>query len=394
MILLNEEQVSAAIRSLLQKLSKSRRGKRKRMALYAEREFANSGIFNSELLPDGKGVLRLRATGRRGPDPVRPKRGGSRVGSEGLIAFTISQTKETFPEIIMNQPGPDLIRGKTNPAGSIVVVTDFVGSGSRVTKMLNAFWATPSVRAWFSRKYIDFKVVSAAGTENGINVVRRHRTRPEVHVHHIAPTIISNSDWRQADRWLSLMNKYGPDAGRGAGRYGFGGAAALMVFNYRLPNNTPAFIHKSEGSWKSLYDGAAPADLRPAFGMRTAEEVVEYAAEASGIAISPGLSPADAEMVLILSLVRGRWRWGTEYALAERTGLAVPDVFRLVAKALKQGLINRQGRLTDDGQALLAAGRKHERERPTVPTNDEPYYPLQLRTPRGTPSTSRLSGRP
>jgi hypothetical protein len=42
---------------------------------------------------------------------------------------------------------------------------------------------------------------------------------------------------------------------------------------------------------------------------------------------------------------------------------------------------------------LVAAGRRHERRRPMVPINPEPYYPLALRTPRGSPSIRRPSGR-
>lgn len=393
LLLLNEEQVSAAIRSQILDLCRDRKGKHRRMALYAEREF-QSAIFESELTPDRKGRMRMRAVGRKGPDPVKPTRGKSRVGSEGLIAFVISQAKDTSPEIIMNHPGPDLLRGKLQPAGSIVVVTDFIGSGTRAREMLDAFWKVPSVRAWFSHRYVDFKVVAAAGTENGISSLKRHKTRPDVRVQYIVPTLRSFHDWRQSSQWFKLIDGYGPDAGRGAGRYGFGDAAALVAFSYRLPNNTPALLHQATGGWRALYEGAVPDDLRPAFGVRTAAEIVSAAAETTGVAIDAGLSPRDAEMVLILSLIRGRWRWGAENALAERTGMSVPDIFRVLARAVREGLITRQGRLTDAGQAILIAGRKKERRRPDIPTNPEPYYPLQLRTSRGPSSTRRPSGRP
>lgn len=393
-LLLNEEQVSAAIRAQLLELCRGRKGKHRRMALYAERELETSAIFKSEFIADANGRLRLRAVGRKGPDPVRPIRGSSRVGSEGFIAFVISQAKEAWPDIVMNHPGPDLLRGKTQPAGSLVIVTDFIGSGTRVRAMLNAFWAVPTVRAWFSRRYVDFNVVAAAGTDNGVASLKRHKTHPEVKVQFIVPTIHSFHNWRQSSAWLSLIDNYGPNAGRGSGRYGFGGDAALVAFNYRLPNNTPAILHKTEAGWRALYNGPAPDDLRPAFGMRTGAEIVNAAAEATGVLIDASLPPRDAEMVLILALIRGRWRWGAENALAARTGMSVPDVFGVLRRALKQRLLTPQGRLTDAGQALLAAGRKQERKRPEVPTNPEPYYPLQLRTPRGPSSTRRPSGRP
>ena len=67
MILLNEDQVVTAIRTALDKIAKGPRHKNKRIALYAEREFAKSAIFRRELLPDREGKLRRRAVGRAGP---------------------------------------------------------------------------------------------------------------------------------------------------------------------------------------------------------------------------------------------------------------------------------------------------------------------------------------
>jgi len=393
MVLLNEEQVSRAIREQIYELCKMRKGKHRRMALYAEREFSTAAAFQSELKPDRNGKIRMRAVGRTAA-AVRPIRGGSRVGSEGWVSFIISQAQEAWPNTIMNHPGPDLIRGKTSPPGTMVIVTDFIGSGSRVRAMLDVFWAVPSVRAWHSRKYIDFKIIAAAATMDGMAAIRKHRVKPDVLVQSVVPTIRTFPDWKKSSEWLSLINRYGPDAGRGASRYGFGGQGALVALSYRLPNNTPALIHNSSEVWHALYVGPAPDDLRPAFGIRTEAEMLASAAEATGVSFADRLTPADASLVLILSLMRGRWRNGKEIALAERTGLSVPDVWGILRRALKQRLLTPSGRLTDAGQSTLAAGRKNERRRPDIPTNPEPYYPTQLRTPRGPSSTRRPPGRP
>ena len=118
------------------------------------------------------------------------------------------------------------------------------------------------------------------------------------------------------------------------------------------------------------------------------------AASSVGIELADDLQVIDQELMVVLSLLRGRWRAGSELALAERTGLAVPEVLDLMRKALRDGLITREGRLTDAGQLFVQAGRRSERHRPRVPTRTEPYYPEQLRTPRGPSSTRRPSGRP
>lgn len=393
MLLLNEEQVSAAIRSQLYRFADGRTGRHRRVALYAEREFPEREFFQSETTFDARGRSHRRAVGRVGPPAVKPVRGGTRVGSEGLIALIISTVVETRPETFLNNPGPDRIRGKTAPVGAMVIVTDFIGSGRRVREILDALWAVPTVKSWRSRGLVDFHIVAAAGTAAGMTNVRRHRLRPDVMTEHIAPSL-TGSGWRQEGDWYNLVKTYGPATGRGATRWGFGNSGALIAFNYRLPNNTPALIHRSENGWRALYEGAAPSDLRWAFGLRSDEEAVTAAAAATGVALAPALSPADATTVLLLSLMRGRWRRGKEVALAERTGLPTPTVMEALRRAVRDGLLRPDGRLTDVGHAMLAAGRRAERGRPTIPTEAEPYYPQQLRAPRLLSSARRSSERP
>lgn len=90
MLLLNEEQVSAALRSLLYRLAHSRKRTHRRIALHAEREFGGAPVFEIRMVADSNGRIRRRSTGSKGPLPVKPARGGSRVGSEGMVAFIIS----------------------------------------------------------------------------------------------------------------------------------------------------------------------------------------------------------------------------------------------------------------------------------------------------------------
>jgi hypothetical protein len=107
MMLVNDEEVATALRSLLADLAARRSGSDKRVALYAEREMVEATAFRVELVADEHSRLRRRAIGRQGRAAVNPIRGSSRVGSEGWIAFLISQATEAFPRIFLNHPGPD-----------------------------------------------------------------------------------------------------------------------------------------------------------------------------------------------------------------------------------------------------------------------------------------------
>lgn len=381
MLLLNEEQVSAAIRSALDKIAAGPRHRNKRVALYAEREFQELAIFESELLPDRDGKMRWRAVGEVGKPAVKPIRGRARVGSEGLIAFLVSQQKDAWPKVFMNHPGPNRLRGKSQPAGEIVIVTDFIGSGGRICSMLDKFWAVPTIKSWVSRKLIRFRVVTAATTSSGMTTVKSHRLRPDVYSEWIAPAV----DWTFTSSWYfewrRLVAGYGPAIGRGGGRFGYGDEAALVAFSYRIPNNTPAFIHHSEGGWRALYDGPAPPPLYPLFGVRPISQIIEQAAAENSIALPASLTEDERKTVVVLSLMRGRWHRGSETALAARSGMAISPMMAILREALDKGLITNNGRLTDQGYALLDAGGVPERASPKIATNQEPYYPEALRIP-------------
>jgi hypothetical protein len=394
LVLLNEEQVSVAIRGLLHGLAAERKGARRRVALYAEREFPERYVFEVRQVPDAIGVVRRRAVGRSGPAAVKPVRGSARVGSEGLIAFIISQAVEASPRVYVNQPGPDRIRSVRSPISALVIVTDFIGSGARVRTMLDKFWNVPSVRAWVSRRWVEFMVVAAASTSAGIDHVHAHRLKQRVLVEHIVPTIFTARKEETRKRWLGLIQAYGPKDASDIMREGFRGGAALIAFNYRIPNNTPLFLHQSSSGWRALYTGAAPEDLRPAFGLEPPEQRIDRAAAAIGVELAISLSVPDAQTVLALSAVRGRWREGAETAIAEMTGLTVPDLITIRREATKAGLLRVDGRLTDAGQATLRAGTRSERKRPDIPTVVEPYYPESLRVPRERSSVRRPSRRP
>ncbi|EKY24483.1 hypothetical protein HMPREF0185_03179 [Brevundimonas diminuta 470-4] len=385
MLLLNAEQVSDVLRIQLRKLGRERSSKKRRLALYAERKL-NAPFFTEKRLPDRQGVSRLRAAGNTFA-PIAPIRGGTRVGSEGLIANVISQIVKAPPgtQVYVNHPGPDRIRGKTRPTQTIVIVTDLIGSGNRIVTWLDALWKIRSVRSWVSLNLVDFAVVSAVSTAAGEALVRRHRLKPTVHSQFRAPSLSSKSTDPNDHKRLALIQQYGPSAGRGAARTGYGPEPCLVAFSYRLPNNTPALIHQSDPAvpWRALYDGGLPEDLGRTFNVRGEQEVIDLAAEATGIELAKGLTLKHQRSALVLSLISGRLRPGQIEAIAEQTQLPLPDVALVVSSAETDGLLDAKGRLTDAGQTFVLASRLGDKKRPTVSTNPEPYYPKSLRIPSG-----------
>lgn len=384
MLLLNTEQVSQAIRTQLRDLGGSRWGRKRRLALYAERKLGGKAIFTEKLSPDRQGRLRRRAYGRN-VSSIAPIRGGTRVGSEGIIANLISQVVQAEGgAVFANHPGPDRIRGKTGPTQTIVIVTDLIGSGRRILGWLDALWASRSVRSWVSLKLLDFAVVAAVSTRAGEEAIRRHRLKPVVRAMYMAPVVPARSKDPDEESWRRIIRTEGPSAGRGAGRGGYGADPCLVAFSYRIPNNTPALIHQTDPAvpWRALYEGGIPSDLDEAFGIRDLQAVMDAAAESAGVPLSLGLSPKQQLTVLVLSLIKGRLRPGQAEAIAQETQLPLPDVQGVLAEAATKGLLDPKGRLTGVGQKTVLAGRSGDRRRPVVPTSAEPYYPGTLRVPR------------
>ncbi|WP_439549047.1 phosphoribosyltransferase-like protein [Falsiroseomonas sp.] len=383
MLLLNAEQVSRAIRSALTQLGASRPNHRRRLALYAERKLGGKPIFTESRKPDRAGRVRLTGYGRN-VAPIQPIRGGTRVGSEGLIANLIAQVvKSSGASVFVDHPGPDRIRGKSRPTQTIVIVTDLIGSGRRVLGWLDAFWAVRSVKSWVSLGLVDFAVVSAVSTDEGRAAVRRHRLKPRVLTTYAAPVISAESRSPKAADWRRLIETAGPSQGRGADREGYGEEPCLVAFSYRLPNNTPALIHGTDPSvpWRALYEGGIPEDLHKTFGMRDEVEMLVVAAESLGVITAVGLTAKELRSVLVLSLVGGRLKLGQEEAIARETQLPLPEVEAVLGEAKREGLLDGDGRLTQAGQLMLLAGLVSDRKRPTVHSNAEPYYPKSLRVP-------------
>lgn len=381
LVLLSDDDVASSIRATLRKLAQTRKGIRRKVALYSEREFAEASLFKSEQRPGRDGILRARAVGNTGPPAVKPLRGRTRVGSEGLIASLVSQAVEASRAICLNNPGPDRIR--RNHVGLIVIVTDFLGSGTRVGTMVDKFVKVPSVRAWLSNGWVRFAVVAAAGTAAGIRAAENHRVAPSLLVTYAVPTLSSFPDRSLVSKWRWLMGHYGPRRARGAGPEGYGDGGALVAFSHRVPNNTPLLLHQGARDWSPLFVGPPSDDLRAAFGMAPlGARVKSAAAAAAPTPLSDDLTPEEGRMVVVLRAIRGRWRAGQEIEFAERTGLTVTEVLDAKDLALTGDLLTAQGRLTEDGQKLARAGMAQERRRPDIPTRAGMYYPQALRAPR------------
>lgn len=355
-----------------------------RVALYAEREIAQATAFPVEAYSDAQGTPRERVVADAPFKPVSPRRGATRVGSEGWMAFLISQAVKANPRFV-NHPSPRqyLSPKKTNRIRRIVIVTDFIGSGDRIWTMLDKFWRIPTFAAWWSRGYIRFHIVAATGTNAGIARIKTHPCKATVGIATVVPTLTGPLPKPWAAVWLALVKRYGKNHGTPLGHKD---TAALVAFEYGMPNNVPAVLGEKFKRWKPLYKGRAPSDLRPFFGLPpTITDLLRGAVEHRWARLVHALDFRTrrrdrAEMLAFLLALRGRWHAHAEIEVAERSGLPTEDVVRLREAAMAVGWISDRSRLTDSGRKLLKAGTvKKAKISKAVVGSAAPYYPTSLR---------------
>lgn len=362
------------------------------VALYAERE----------VLPKSKKVP---------PDPLfvqpedRPRRAVGKkalivlpdedVGSEGLIAQLITELTRQYPEKFVNHPGPNLLRApekakgkKRTPAAPLirkfVLVTDLIGSGNQASRYLEAAWRVDTIKGLCSmRAGLSFDVVAFATTVTGADQVKSHAVQPVLRTVCECPTIDTEFQSAEANQIKDLCRRCNPIGAQWA--LGFENTGALLAFAHGAPNNTPAVLWANNASsWAALFPQRVTAGSREVFGSAIdADAVSDRLASMRQKRLTPGVDwskapPGALEQYLVLAALSNPPR--NVATVARRSGLTLLEVEKYIAEARKYQWTDKELRLTDSGQAQLAAA-KHARERISVPEPSPMYYPSSLRAP-------------
>src|SRR5687768_11063137 len=157
------------------------------VGLYAEREIRKRHGVPNRLFGE-KFIRKVRRAVGPGPKPVQPSRTlNPEVGSEALVAYLITQLCRAGRDKFRSHPGPDQIRRESIRA--FFLISDFIGSGSRVTAYLDAAWRTASVKSWRSLGLMRFEVIAYSATELGLRRIQAHRSKPKVSIVVPCPTL-------------------------------------------------------------------------------------------------------------------------------------------------------------------------------------------------------------
>lgn len=353
------------------------------VGLYVEREWPARRGVPHRLFKQAKGPPK-RAYGK-GPDPIKPIRPHDlEVGSEGIVAQLLTEVCRTSKGRAVMQPGPDAIRRKR--IRRFVLVTDFIGSGARCCRYLQAAWRVASVRSWWSLRAttgMAFEVVTYSGTAAGIQRIRSHPSAPRVSQVSGCPTVESSFDSGTRREVRELCELRNPDKSFPA--LGFDQTGALIAFAHGAPNNCPACLFKKAGGWAPLFPARVTESSRAAFAVENPVEEVQARLIQMGqrrlaaSALNAVVASRRALLVVMAALSNPP---RTVEAISRKTQLTLLEVQREIAKGVSLGWIDGRNRVTDAGHAELARLRAAPSGAPAAPqVPDTPYYPTSLRAP-------------
>jgi hypothetical protein len=306
------------------------------------------------------------------------------IGSEGVVAMAISKLCKLRKNRFALQPHTnELTKGK---AMYLAVVTDFIGSGKRSCEMLDSLWRIASIRSWHSSGYRKLVVFAYSGTEAGIECVKRHPSRPDVHVVRTCPTIESVFKSEVAQQIISLCQKFPHNARE---PLGFKNTGALIAFQHSCPNNVPAMfiraIHKGQHEWHPLFPSRTTEEIDNAIYADPAQQhsIAFDALRLSNIAKNDSFLTSSEEQQDVVMLLAAVFRGKRQ--TADIVAVSCLSYVRAIAafdRALHQKLLTANGRLTPDGHALVNHLNLQTSKSALATDLPNPYYyPLSLRAP-------------
>ncbi|MEO8008980.1 MAG: hypothetical protein ABI728_10750, partial [Betaproteobacteria bacterium] len=339
-------------------LLKSKIPRSETAALFVERELRSVRgghpirMYKEEKLSLGRGIpKRHRATGAALPVVSSPRNDRQDIGSEGIVATLVSGLARSHQRRFVIHPSAEEFR--RIKVRHIVVVTDLVGSGRRVSRFLSSLWRVRSVRRWASSRLVKFWVLAFSATDAGKAVLKKHPTHPKLEIVCICPTVrgIHPNDTQEKIRNLCEQS-----ASEEVMPLGFQDTGALIAFAHGCPNNAPVIFHKSftiKGrTWKPLFPARVAHDTAVAAADSEIDPLI-LALETLGIKSFAHKSAfkrsrkSQKHLVILLAAVRKGHRHME--SLSTATGLSLWAIAEAERTAQQQGLLDNNRRLTEPG---------------------------------------------
>jgi hypothetical protein len=325
--------------------------------------------------------------------PVKsPTNSTQDIGSEGIVATLVSKVCKTSPKRFAMHPHTNALRERK--VQYLVVVTDFIGSGTRTMHMLDSLWRVATVRSWKSGGYIKIMVICYSATDFGYEQVKNHPCQPEIKKVCDCPTISTSFSSKDRFALLELCNRIPAGVDN---PLGYKETGALIAFEHSCPNNVPAMFTETVRSkaavWNALFPKRITDELSKSELVSASHDVYTEALDflrCGQVARNPAFYSSSVEgkamIVLLATIYRGRRH---THEIVTACGFPMVEVLKAWEQAEAQGLLTKTGRLSISGFTLLERLMTPPTGQPTPPTGQPTvaisenidYYPSSLREP-------------
>lgn len=313
---------------------------------------------------------------------------GSDLGSEARIAALIRDICKSDKAKFLNHPTISQMRQKKCRA--IIVVDDLIGSGRRTEAFLDSLWRNRTIRAWKSRKYLQFHSVAYSATLSGLKVLKHSKCAPLVKTERDCPTI-HTIPWpdNKKDQLTTISRYYGKQTSRPSMSLGFENTFAMMVFEHGCPNNLPSILwapKEGKSSWDPLFPNRSvlpdeksvfPIEITRRDSITTLVEIGMAHIKAKSL-LNKANNPLSENELIVLALFSKRIT--TLASIGFALGLSNQESGNLIEDCISRGLLTPSLRLTDLGKMELKLLKKGKGTYGQVAEFvEEPYYPKSLR---------------
>lgn len=310
--------------------------------------------------------------------PVLP---GSEADIGAVIRGIISSRPSKFlsPELTLDSLRQSKVR-------SIMLLTDYCGSGKQASQFVDTFTRNRTIASWVSSGHVAIKVLAYASSLGGYHVLGEKRG-VEFRSLNVARSI-EMVTWSAQDRArvVELCEKYADSSIKDQGALGYKESFGLYLSNQRVPNNLPQILIRKEGDWPGFFPDRG-FDPKLFHELRTYEpslSLVEALSSNGGKAVASSSSvwarPVPALRALfVLQLLTSGVPESKIFAMLKLG----EDGERLLRTSLiALGLIDFDGNVTDSGTKELERsswrGYKPPRLRNRF-SGPVDYIPTQLR---------------
>jgi len=307
------------------------------------------------------------------------------LGSEGFFDQLVRDLNKTLGNAVVTGKSAESVDGlRAAETQTIVMVTDYVGTGNQIAGFAKIFLRHERLRSWRSLGWMRMVVISYAVSPDALTRLQRTGSPvDEVRYIQIAPDF-ATSGWSQDVR--NEIERVCVDYGDGRDdALGYLGSRGLFASAMTVPNNLPLVLRKSAPGWQSFFEGrTVPTDVARGgptvpLPIRLRDILSRIGQDRLSRAVSvTEVAPWSDELRLVLALSRRKPRSVPE--LVALTQVPTTRIKKALRTLESLGQIDSRGLITTLGIEELKAGRRARRILTAgLVGSEEPYYPVLMR---------------